>query len=149
MLTVAKGLWLNRHEALVLWSADLDGVAHTVRRSYRGKGRPPRDPAAMLRTWLLAALLGVTSPQLWAETLAGDDILAILSGFTPGDTPGAPTLRDFLTRQMRRRSRCHRPHRKRGKGPDKGNKQPLRHDVLWRLQVQLPRFICGDEGPFR
>ena len=152
-LTVVKLLWQRRRAALILWSADLDGIAHIIRRSYRGIGRPPRDPAAMFRTWLLATLLGITSPKLWAETLVSDDVLAVLSGFVPGDTPGASTLRDFLsrlTRQMRRRARCHRPHRKRGKGPGKGKKQPLRRpDVLWRLQVQLPRFSRGDEGPLQ
>jgi hypothetical protein len=150
---VAKLLWHYRYEALILWSADLDAIAHIVRRGYRDTGRPPRDPAAMFRTWLLATLLQVTSPKLWARMLAGNDVLAILSGFVPGDTPAASTLRDFLTRltrQMRRRARRHRPHRKRGKGPGKGNKQPLRRpDVLWHLQIGLPRFSRGDEGPLQ
>jgi hypothetical protein len=152
-LTMAKRLWQYRRQALILWCADLDAVAHVVLGSYRGTGRPPRDPAAMLRTWLLATLLCITSPRRWAEALKSDDLLAILSGFAPGDTPGASTLRDFLrrlTRQMRRRSRCHRPHRKRGKGPGQGKKQPLRRpDMLWRLQTELPRFVRGDEGPLQ
>ena len=51
---------------------------------------------------------------------------------------------------MHRRSRCHRPHRKRGKGPGKGKKQPLRRaDILHRLQACLPRFSRGDEGPLQ
>ena len=152
-LTVVKLLWRYREQALVLWSADLDGLGAIVRRSYRGTGRPPRDPAAMLRTWVLATLMGITSPRLWAETLTGNDVLAILSGFAPGDTPGASTLRDFLrrlTRQMRRRSRVHRPRRSRGRDPGKGKKKPLRRpDLLSRLQVRLPRFTRGDEGPLQ
>ncbi len=150
---MAKRLWHNRRQVLILWSADLGGVAHIVCSGYRGAGRPPRDPAAMLRIWPLATLMGITSPRLWAEMLAGDDLLAILSGFGPGDTPDASTLRDFprrLAQHMRRRSRCHRPHRKGGKGPGQGKKQPLRRsDVLWRPQTEVPRFARGDERPSR
>ncbi len=139
--------------ALTLWVADLDAIAHLVLGGYRGVGRPPRDPAAMFRTWLLATLLKVTSPKAWAAQLATNGILAVLSGFATDDTPAASTLRDFMSRltcEMRRRSRRHRPHRKRGKGPGKGKKQPLRRpDVLWRLQAQLPRFSRGDEGPLQ
>ena len=150
---VAKRLWSHQHVALTLWIADLDCIAHILRGCYRGGGRPPRDPAAMFRTWVLATLLGVTSPKRWADLLATDSLLAVLSGFDPDDTPGASTLRDFmtrLTRQMRRRSRYHRPYRARGKGPGKGKKRPLRRpDLLRRLQLQLPRFSRGDEGPLQ
>lgn len=135
---------------MVLWSANLDCIAHILQRCYRGIGRPPRDPAAMFRTWLLATLLGESSPQHWAGRLRTDSLLAVLSGFDPADTPAASTLRDFmsrLTRQMRRRGRSHRPHRKRGKGPGKGKKRPLRRsNILRRLAAKLPRFSRGDEA---
>lgn len=149
----AKRFWAMQGPALALWTANLDAVCPILARLYTGIGRPPRDPAAMFRTWLLATQLGISSPKGWADRLRTDGLAAALSGFAPDDTPGATTLADFLrrlTRQMRRRTRRRRPHRKRGKGPGKGNKQPLRRpDLLWRLQVQLPRFSRGDEGPLQ
>ena len=155
-LDVAKSLWAYQHAAVLLWVANLDPLAPIVQAVYKGHGlvgRPPRDPGAMLRTWLLATTLQCTSPDDWARRLATDSVLAILSGFDPADTPGASTLRDFLSRlvrTMRRRARCHRPHRACGKGPGKGKKKPLRRpDLLWRLQVRLPRFAPGDEGPLQ
>ena len=152
-LEFAKHLWAFQFSALFMWSADLDPIRRILAACYTGRGRPPRDPLAMFRTWLLATRLGITSARDWADRLRPDALLAILSGFDPQDTPGASTLRDFrdrLTRHMRRRDRSHRPHRKRPKGPAKGQKRPLRcPDVLWRLQAELPRFSRGDEGPLQ
>ena len=64
----------------------------------------------MLRTGLVAILTGIANPGLWMASVAGNDVLAILSGFASDDTPGASTLRDFL-RQLTRnmldiRHRC-------------------------------------------
>ena len=152
-LLTAKRLWGLQSAVMVLWSGNLDCIRHILLAGYSGTGRPPCDPAAMCRTWLLATILGETSPMHWAGRLRTDALLAVLSGFDPADTPGASTLRDFmtrLTRQMRRRDRVHRPHRKRGKGPGKGKKQPLRRpDLLQRLSARLPRFSRGDEGPLQ
>ena len=149
----AQRLWGFQRIALFLWIASIDPIRHILGRCYTGRGRPPRDPAAMFRTWLLATRLGITSAKDWAKRLQTDPLLAILSGFDPNDTPAASTLRDFhlrLTRHMRRRARVHRPHRKRSKGPGKGKKRPLRRaGVLWRLQAELPRFSRGDEGPLQ
>jgi hypothetical protein len=55
----------------------------------------------MLRTGLVAILTGIANPGLWMASVAGNDVLAILSGFASNDTPGASTLRDFLRRLTR------------------------------------------------
>jgi hypothetical protein len=62
-----------------------------------GQGAP-RDPIAMLRSWLLMTLLKVTSPDAWVTRLRSESVLAMLAGFAPDDIPGASTHRDFLDR---------------------------------------------------
>lgn len=152
-LVTATRLWALQDLAILAWTANLDTIGFILRRGYSGIGRPPRDPAAMFRAWILATSLGISSPTKWADRLSTDPVLAILCGFEPTDTPSATTFVDFmtrLTRTMRARARVHCPHRKRGKGPGKGKKRPLRRaDVLARLQAQLPRFGHGDEGPLQ
>ncbi len=105
------------------WTANLDGIGVILRYGYSGIGRPPRDPAAMFRAWMLASSLGISCPTKWADRVGTDPVLAILCGSEPTDTPSATTCVDFttrLTRTMRARARSHCPHRKRGKGPGKG-----------------------------
>jgi hypothetical protein len=148
-LSVVKRIAGYAQVILLLWVADLSCVAPVLALAYTGRGRPPRDPLAMFRAWLAATVLAIDSPEQLAQALRTDEVLAVLCGFEPADTPGASTLRDFLRRlgrSLRRRQRRHRPYRKRGKAK-KGQKIPLRHpDVLWRLLPQLDRFSRGDEG---
>ena len=118
-LVTATRLWALQDLAILAWTANLDTVGFILRRGYSGIGRPPRDPAAMFRAWVLATSLGISSPTKWAHRLSTDPVLAILCGFEPTDTPGATTFVDFtarLTRTMRAHARVHCPHRKRGKG---------------------------------
>jgi hypothetical protein len=59
----------------------------------------PKDPIAMLRSWLLMTLVHETSsPDAWARRLKTDDLLALLAGFEPGHTPCGTALRDFIIR---------------------------------------------------
>ena len=58
----------------------------------------PKDPCAMLRSWLLMTYSREGSPTAWAIRLKKEPSLAILAGFTPGQTPGATTHIDFLKR---------------------------------------------------
>ncbi len=149
-LVTATRLWALQDLAILAWTANLDAIDFILRRSDVGIGRPPSDPAAMFRAWMLATSLGISCPAKSADRLGTDPVLAILGGFEPTDTPGATTFVDFmtrLTRTMRARPRVHCSHRKRVKGPGKGKKRPLRRvDVLARLQAQLPRLSHGDEG---
>ena len=58
----------------------------------------PKDPCAMLRSWLLMTSSREGSPTAWATRLKKEPSLAILVGFTPGQTPCATTHLDFLKR---------------------------------------------------
>lgn len=62
-----------------------------------GQGAP-KDPCAMLRSWLLMTYSREGSPTAWAERLKKEASLAILAGFAPHDTPCATTHLDFLKR---------------------------------------------------
>lgn len=58
----------------------------------------PKDPCGMLRSLLLMTLERESSPDRWARRLKRERVLAVLAGFTPGQTPCATTHRDFITR---------------------------------------------------
>jgi hypothetical protein len=88
-------------ELSMLTELSLDPVRDDLEALYcpHGNGRP-KDPAGMLRSWLLMTLCREGSPTVWATRLRREPVLAILAGFTPDDTPGATTHRDFLTRLL-------------------------------------------------
>jgi hypothetical protein len=65
--------------------------------SYSDKGPAPRDPASMLRSYLLFLLtnptIGITE---WVNELYRVPLYAIISGFEPSDIPGVGTFYDFF-----------------------------------------------------
>jgi hypothetical protein len=90
------------HEELsILADLSLDPVRESLAALYCPTGNgDPKDPCAMLRSWLLMTLCREGSPTVWATRLRREPVLATLAGFAPGDTPGATTHRDFLTRLL-------------------------------------------------
>jgi hypothetical protein len=66
---------------------------------YNAKGPQPRDPASMLRSYLLFLMtkpeIGVTE---WINEMKRVPYYAILSGFEPGDLPSVGTFYDFFKR---------------------------------------------------
>jgi hypothetical protein len=85
----------------MLVDLSLDPVRESLAARYCPHGNgSPRDPSAMLRSWLLMTLCREKSPTVWGTRLKREPVLAILAGFAPGDTPGATTHRDFLTRLL-------------------------------------------------
>ena len=66
---------------------------------YNAKGPEPRDPAFMLRSYLLFLM---TKPEIglteWIHEMKRIPYYAILSGFVPGDIPGVGTFYDFFKR---------------------------------------------------
>jgi hypothetical protein len=82
-----------------LWITDLSYTTTWLRNSYSVKGPAPRDPASMLRSYLLFL---VTNPTIgitkWVDQLYRVPLYAILSGFEPGDVPGIGTFYDFFER---------------------------------------------------
>jgi hypothetical protein len=90
-----------REELSILAELSLDPVRESLAALYCPTGNgDPKDPCAMLRSWLLMTLCREGSPTVWATRLRREPILATLAGFTPGDTPCATTHRDFLTRLL-------------------------------------------------
>ena len=88
------------HEHLrILFDLSLDPVREALAALYCPTGQgEPRDPCAMLRSWILMTLCREGSPTNWAIRLKRESVLAILAGFTPGDTPCATSHGNFLTR---------------------------------------------------
>lgn len=88
-------------ELSILVDLSVDPVRDDLTALYCPTGNgSPRDPSAMLRSWLLMTLCREGSPTVWATRLRREPVLAMLAGFAPGDTPGATTHRDFLTRLL-------------------------------------------------
>jgi hypothetical protein len=93
---------LVRRDWPVIWNCLISDLSHTttfLRDTYADHGPAPRDPASMLRSFLLFLLvtpeIGITK---WVDELYRVPLYAILSGFEPGDIPGVGTFYDFLSR---------------------------------------------------
>ena len=109
---LASFMTRHRHEALflsrvmeyadelfTLLTLSLDGVRDRLTALYCPTNQgDPRDPSAMLRSWLLMTWERAHGPDAWVKQLRRDPLLAVLAGFTPDDVPGATTHRDFLAR---------------------------------------------------
>ncbi len=94
-----EALGTYTEELSCLLDTSLDPVRDALEALYCPTGQgDPTDPVLMLRSWLLMALCREGSPSVWARRLRRESVLAVLAGFVPGDTPGASTHRDFLTR---------------------------------------------------
>jgi len=107
-----------------LWITDLSAVTSLMRDLYSPRGPAPRDPASMLRSFLLLLL---TRPQTgitaWANELRRVPLFAILSGFEPGDVPGVGTFYDFFARLwIATDANIRSPIQQRGSKPKKGKK---------------------------
>lgn len=120
-----------------LWLADLSRTTTWLSDTYSdsGKGTKPRDPASMLRSYLLYLLVQPTlSITEWVDQLRRVPLYAILSGFEPGDTPGVGTFHDFFNRiwasdeaNTKKKIQPKRKKKNRKKRPKKGKKETPRN----------------------
>ncbi|HZJ83836.1 MAG TPA: transposase [Clostridia bacterium] len=129
-----------------LWITDISYVTTWLSDTYSVKGPLPRDPASMLRSYLLFLLtnptIGITK---WVDELYRVPLYAILSGFEPGDIPGVGTFYDFFNRlwgfgpdNAKSKTKPKRKKRKK-KRPKKGEKlAPKDPGIVSRL---INRFI--------
>ena len=62
------------------------------------RGRKPRDPVCILRSFILMILEGETSITNWAEKLRTNAFLSQLAGWEPGKSPSLSTFYKFLDR---------------------------------------------------
>lgn len=122
----------------IIWKcliSDLSYTAAFLRDSYADKGPAPRDPASMLRSYLLFLLvrpeIGITA---WVDEMYRVPLYSILSGFEPGDIPGVGTFYDFLARFWASEVKNLKPKNKPKKRKPKRGKK-----VRKLLQFQLAR----------
>ena len=78
------------------WFLDLSKTDSIMQECYSVLGPEPRLPSCMLRSYLLALKLKVTSITVWCRMLKETPLYAILSVFSFEDTPDVGTFYDFL-----------------------------------------------------
>jgi len=113
------------HLVAKFWMIDLSYLTTLLQDSYDPKGPKPRDPASMLRSFLLFLM---TNPEIgiteWVNQMKRVPYYAILSGFEPGDIPGVGTFYDFFKRLWASSEKNLKPQRqkKRKRKVKKGKK---------------------------
>lgn len=136
------------------WYLDLSLTDSTMLDCYFVFGLQPRLPSCMLRSYLLALKLKVTSITVWCRMLKKTPLYAILSGFPFGDTPGVGTFYDFFSRIWNNNSnnlspKDRFPKRKPSKGKKKGDKTPCdSSSTASKLLPLLQRFHLKPQHPF-
>ena len=90
--------FIFRDAFIKLFHLDLSPVSLILKGRYSHQGAPARNPQDMLHSLLAMVLLGITSIDEWVAFLKSFPSLAIISGFTPGDTPGVGSFYDFFDR---------------------------------------------------
>ena len=136
------------------WYLDLSMTDNIMQECYSIFGPEPRLPSCMLRSYLLALKLKVTSITTWCRMLKETPLYAILSGFPVGDTPGIGTFYDFFSRMWKSDSsnlspKDRFPKMKVAKGKKKGDKTPCdSSSVASRLIPVLKRWNIKPEHPF-
>jgi hypothetical protein len=118
---------------LKLWNTDLSPLTTLLTPSYSSRGcrSKPRDPASMLRSYLVFLM---TNPEKglteWINIMKRTPIYALLSGFPLDDIPGVGTFYDFFNRLWLATDKNLKPKKQRRrkgkvkKGKKKGEKAP-------------------------
>lgn len=136
------------------WYLDLSLTDSIMQDCYSVFGPVPRLPSCMLRSYLLALKLKVTSITVWCRMLRETPLYAILSGFPFGDTPGVGTFYDFFSRiwqddgdNLSPKNRF--PKMKPPRGKKKGDKTPCdSSSTASKLLPLLERWHLKPENPF-
>ena len=136
------------------WYLDLSMTDSIMQECYSIFGPEPRFPSCMLRSYLLALKLKVTSITVWCRMLRETPLYAILSGFSFGDTPGVGTFYDFFSRiwqddEYNLSPKDRFPKVKPPKVKKKGDKTPCdSSSTASRLLPLLERWQLKPENPF-
>ena len=130
------------------WHLDLSLVDEQMADRYSIFGPAPRPPSCMLRSVMLSIEFKVTSFTEWSRQLKINPLYAIISGFSPGDTPGTGTFYDFYSRLWLSDSKNLSPHERQSmpkvkKPSKKGEKaQPVEKvtvdELVQKFQLQPP-----------
>lgn len=81
-----------------LWNLDLSKIDVQMADRYSVFAPAPRLPSNMLRSMIVALKFRIPRFTDWAAHLKLNPLYALLSGFSPGDTPGVGTFYDFCRR---------------------------------------------------
>ncbi|EGL82337.1 transposase IS4 family protein [Caldalkalibacillus thermarum TA2.A1] len=123
---------LNKDWPLIakLWITDLSPITTYLQDFYGARGPLPRDPASMLRSYLVYLQ---TNPEKsiteWVDELYRVPLYAILSGFEPRDIPGVGTFYDFFKRLwgahvQNLKPKKQKKHKRKPRKGKKGEKAP-------------------------
>lgn len=137
------------------WYLDLSQTDSIMRNCYSKYGPMPRHPSCMMRSYLLALKLKVTSITKWCRMMRETPLYALLSGFAFGDTPGVGTFYGFFARMWQGSSDNYSPKdrfpklKKTPKGKKKGEKTPCdSSSAAAKLIPLLERWGRRPEHPF-
>lgn len=90
--TLFRQIW----QAIVqFWNLDLSETGSILADTYFKYEPVPCTPFCLLRSYLLSLKLRVTSITKWTAMFKECPLYTVLSGFTPGDTPGVGTFYEF------------------------------------------------------
>ena len=139
---------------VLFWYLDLSQTDSIMQECYSVFGPQPRLPSCMMRSYLLALKLKVTSITDWCRMLRETPLYALLSGFPFGDAPGVGTFYDFFSRiwndatnNLSPKDRF--PKRKTPKGKKKGDKTPCdSSSMASNLLPLLERWQFKPDNPF-
>ena len=130
------------------WHLDLSHVDEQMADRYSIFGPAPRLPSCMLRSFMLSIEFKVTSFTEWSRQLRINPLFAIVSGFSPSDTPGTGTFYDFNARLWLSDSKNLSPHERQSKAKvkkpsKKGEKaQPVEKvtvdELIQRFEIEPP-----------
>lgn len=80
---------------------DLTGLRPLVAHLYSPSlGAPAKAPEDMLRSLLATVLCGITSIDVWIDTMRSQPFYALISGFDPDHIPAVGTLHLFMDRLL-------------------------------------------------
>jgi hypothetical protein len=140
-----------------LWITDLSKITTMLMPFYKNRGPEPRDPASMIRSYLLLLLTNPTmSIDEWVDELRRVPLYAIISGFKPGDTPGVGTFHDFFKRlwgskkkNISHKKKSKKSRKRKPKKGKNGEKAPLSKPGRVKRLVEwiLPRLDQKREMP--
>lgn len=140
-----------------VWVTDLSEITTLLKDAYGERGPTPRDPASMMRSFLLLLLTNSTmSITKWVDQLYRVPLYAILSGFEPGNIPGVGTFYDFFNRlwgsekkNVTNKIKSKNTRKRKPKKGKKGGKSPTATPGRVKRLVQwiLPRLDRKKELP--
>ena len=140
-----------------LWMTDLSEITILLHDQYGDRGPAPRDPASMLRSYLLLILTNPTmSITKWVEQLKRVPLYAIISGFEPGNTPGIGTFYDFFRllwdsekKNVTHKKKSKKSRKRKPKKGKKGEKAPISKPGRVKRLVEwiIPRLNDKKELP--